>query len=159
MAQTPEQAESADDRHERQLNELLGELRVAMPGVQLLFAFLLVVPFNQRFGQATGLQRTLYAVVLLCAAFASALFIAPSAYHRLMFHRGDRPRLIRTATHMAIAGLAFLALAMTGAVLLVTDFLFGALVSAACTTAVFGAFAWLWFGLALTRRRQRPPTV
>jgi Family of unknown function (DUF6328) len=123
-----------------------------MPGVQLLFGFLLVVPFNQRFAEATGFQRTIYAIVLVCAALASALFIAPSAYHRIMLHRGDRPRLIRTANRMAIAGLVLLALAMTGAVLVVTDFLFGGVTSALCTAIVFAAFAWLWFGLALSRR-------
>ncbi|HYV16708.1 MAG TPA: DUF6328 family protein [Conexibacter sp.] len=155
MARTPEQAEPEEARRERQLGELLGELRVAMPGVQLLFAFLLVVPFNQRFVQTSGFQRTVYAVVLLCAAFASALLIAPTAYHRVMFHRGDRARMIRTATHLALAGLAFLALAMSGAVLLVTDFVFGTLTSVLCTAAVFTSFAWLWFGLALARRLRR----
>jgi uncharacterized membrane protein len=154
MAPTPEQSESEEARRERQLGELLAELRVAMPGVQLLFAFLLVVPFNQRFGEASGFERTLYVVVLLCAAFASALFIAPTAYHRIMFQRGDRPRLIRTSTRMVLAGLVFLALAMTGAVLLVTEFVFGVPTSAICTAAVGAAFAWLWFGLALSRRAR-----
>ncbi len=144
--------EDAEAREQRQLGELLQELRVAMPGVQLLFAFLLVVPFNQRFADTTQAQRGIYLGVLLCATLASALFIAPTAYHRIMFHRGDRPRLIHSATRMALAGLVFLALAMTGAVLLVTDFLFGAATSAVCTALVAAAFAWLWFGLALTRR-------
>ena len=157
MERTPEQAEPEQQRSERQLGELLGELRVAMPGVQLLFAFLLVVPFNQRFGQASDFQRGLYVGVLLCAAFASALFIAPTAYHRMMFGRGDRPRLIRTASRMILAGLVCLALAMTGAVLLVTDFLFGVPTSAICAALVAAAFAWLWFGLALTRRTREPP--
>jgi hypothetical protein len=156
MERTPEQAEPEQERRERQLSELLQELRIAMPGVQLLFAFLLVVPFNQRFGQASDFQRGLYVGVLLCAALASALFIAPTAYHRIMFGRGDRPRLIRTATRMVLAGLVCLALAMTGAVLLVTDFLFGFPTSVICTGVVGAAFGWLWFGLALTRRRQAP---
>jgi hypothetical protein len=157
MRQTAEQAEPEQERRERQLGELLQELRVAMPGVQLLFAFLLVVPFNQRFGRTTDFQRGLYLGVLLCAAFASALFIAPTAYHRMMFGRGDRPRLIRTATHMVLAGLVFLALAMSGAVLLVTDFLFGLPTSAICTGVAGVAFGWLWFGLALTRRVGATP--
>jgi hypothetical protein len=158
MERTPEQAEPEQQRHERQLGELLQELRVAMPGVQLLFAFLLVVPFNQRFGEASDFQRRLYLGVLLCAALASALFIAPTAYHRVMFGRGDRPRLIRTATHLVLAGLVFLALAMSGAVLLVTDFLFGLPTSAIGTAVVAAAFGWLWFGLPLMRRaRQAPP--
>jgi uncharacterized protein DUF6328 len=153
-----EQRDTDYARTERQLGELLSEVRIAMPGVQLLFAFLLVVPFNQRFAEATQFQRDVYVVVLLCAAFASALLIAPTAYHRIMFHRGDRPRLIASATRMTLAGLVLLALAMTGAVLLVTDFVFSTATSIACTAAVFAAFAWLWFGLALVRRvRDAPP--
>ncbi len=154
MEPTPEQQEPDAARTERQLGELLGELRVAMPGVQLLFAFLLVVPFNQRFSQVSDFQRDVYLGVLLCAAFASALLIAPSAYHRVMFQHGDRPRLIRTATRMTLAGLALLALAMSGAVLLVTDFLFGAVTAAVCAALVLTSFAWLWFGLALVRRAR-----
>jgi Family of unknown function (DUF6328) len=152
--QSAGQRESDSDRSERQLGELLSEVRIAMPGVQLLFAFLLVVPFNQRFAEASQFQRDVYVVVLLCAAFASALLIAPTAYHRMMFHRGDRPRLIRSATRMTLAGLVLLALAMTGAVLLVTDFVFSTATSVVCTVLVFAAFAWLWFGLALVRRMR-----
>jgi hypothetical protein len=150
---TPSDAvESDQEQLDRQLSELLQELRVAMPGVQLLFGFLLAVPFNQRFAQVTAFQRDLYLVTLLCSAVASALFIAPTAYHRIMFRHRDKPQLIRSATRMALAGLVSLALAMTGAVLLVTDFLFSdrtAAIVAAITLAVFG---WLWFGIALSRR-------
>jgi len=154
MERIPAHDESEAERTERQLGELLSELRVAMPGVQLLFAFLLVVPFNQRFGRASDFQRGVYLVVLLCAAFASALLIAPTAYHRIMFHRGDRARLIRAATRMALGGLALLVVAMSGAVLLVTDFLFGGVTAAICTALVLAAFAWFWFGLALSRRMR-----
>jgi uncharacterized protein DUF6328 len=154
MDRIPRQEESEAERTERQLGELLSELRVAMPGVQLLFAFLLVVPFNQRFAQASDFQRDVYLGVLLCAGFASALLIAPTAYHRVMFQRGDRPRLIRSATRMTLGGLALLALAMSGAVLLVTDFLFGGVTAAICSALVLAAFAWFWFGLALSRRMR-----
>jgi hypothetical protein len=157
MERLPEQEEPERARSERQLGELLGELRVAMPGVQLLFAFLLVVPFSQRFAHVSRFQRDLYLGVLLCASFASALLIAPTAYHRIMFHRGDRPRLIRSATRMALGGLALLSLAMSGAVMLVTDFLFGIATAIVCTALVLGAFAWLWFGLALVRRMHSAP--
>jgi O-antigen/teichoic acid export membrane protein len=156
MERSPAHEESEEARSERQLGELLSELRIAMPGVQLLFAFLLVVPFNQRFARVSDFERDLYLVVLLCAAFASVLLIAPTAYHRIMFHRGDRPRLIRTATRMALGGLALLALAMSGAVLLVTDFLFGSATAAVCAALVLAAFAWFWFGLALSRRARGP---
>jgi positive regulator of sigma E activity len=150
---TPSDAvESDQEQLDRQLSELLQELRVAMPGVQLLFGFLLAVPFNQRFAQVTQFQRDLYLVTLLWSGLASALFIAPTAYHRIMFRHRDKPQLIRSATRMTLAGLVSLALAMTGAVLLVTDFLFSdrtAAIVAAITLAVFG---WLWFGIALSRR-------
>jgi hypothetical protein len=123
-----------------------------MPGVQLLFGFLLIAPFNQRFARVSHAERELYLVTLLCSVFASALFIAPGAYHRIMLHHRDRPHLIAVATKMAIAGLAFLALSMTGAVLLITGFLFSPATAAVATVLVLVSFAWLWFGLAISRR-------
>jgi hypothetical protein len=126
-----------------------------MPGVQLLFGFLLAVPFNQRFAQVTDLQSRIYLGTLLCSAIASALFIAPTAYHRIMFRHRDKPQLIQTATRMALIGLVALALAMSGAVLLITDFLFSDATATVATAIVALAFAWLWFGLALTRRLLR----
>jgi hypothetical protein len=151
---SPVDDESRSERSSRQLGELLQELRVAMPGVQLLFGFLLAVPFNQRFGEVTGFERALYAFSLLSSACASALFIAPTAYHRIVFHQRDREQLIRTATRMMLVGLLFLALAMTGAVLLVTSFLFADAIAATLGAAVLVLFGWLWFGLALTRRAR-----
>jgi hypothetical protein len=144
--------ESDEEQLNRQLDQLLQELRVAMPGVQLLFAFLLAVPFNQRFAQTTEFQKDVYVVTLLCSALASALFIAPTAYHRIMFRHRDKPHLIRTATRMALAGLTLLALAMTGAVMLVVDFLFKDATVVVCTAIVALSFGWLWFGLPVTRR-------
>ena len=150
---TPSQEEETEsERLNRQLSELLQELRVAMPGVQLLFAFLLTVPFNQRFSEVNTFQTNLYLATLVCSALASAFFIAPTAYHRIMFEQRDKPNLIRTASRLAIAGLVALALAMTGAVLLVTDFLFRPPTPVIVTASVAAVFAWLWFGLATTRR-------
>jgi hypothetical protein len=144
--------ESEQQRLNRELDQLLGELRVAMPGVQVLFAFLLAVPFQQRFAQVTDFQRDVYFVTLLAAAAASALFVAPTAYHRLMFRERDKPRLVAISTKLALAGLACLALAMNGAVLLVTDVLFSG-TTAAVTVAVTGTlFVGLWFVLGLVRR-------
>ena len=94
-----------------------------MPGVQVLFAFLLAVPFQQRFAQVTEFQRDVYFGTLLAAAAASALFVAPTAYHRLMFRERDKPQLVSISSKLALAGLACLAIAMNGAVLLVTDVL------------------------------------
>lgn len=150
---TPSQSEETEaQRLNRQLGELLQELRVAMPGVQLLFAFLLTVPFNQRFDEVNAFQTNLYLATLICSALASALFIAPTAYHRIMFEQRDKPNLIRTASRLAIAGLVALALAMTGAVLLVTDFLFRPPTPLIVTVALAAVFAWLWFGMAVVRR-------
>jgi len=140
------------ERLERQLTELLNELRVAMPGVQVLFAFLLAVPFQQRFATVTSFQRDVYFVTLLAAAAATALFIAPSAYHRIAFGHHEKPSVIRIGTREFICGLVALAVAMNGAVLLVTDLLFSprtVIVTMVCVASLFG---WLWLGLGLRRR-------
>ena len=118
-------AETEEERVDRNLGELLGELRVVMPGVQVLFAFLLVVPFNQRWVSVTKFQEKIYFVTLLCAAAASAFLIAPSVQHRIEFRRQDKGYIVTVGNRMAIIGLGFLAVAMTGAILLVTDVIFG----------------------------------
>ena len=144
--------ESKEEQLDRELIELLNELRVALPGVQVLFAFLLGVPFTQRFAEVTNLQKDVYFLTFLCAAAATALLIAPSAYHRLDWRRGDKEHLLVVSNRLAISGTAFLALAISGAVFVVTDILFharSAALVAAVTAAVFG---WLWYGLPLVRR-------
>jgi cation transport ATPase len=150
-----EEVDRSDEEQEqlnRQLTELLNELRVAMPGVQVLFAFLLAVPFQQRFAQATGFQRDVYLFSLLAAAVATALLIAPTAFHRIAFQHHQKERIVRLGTRELLGGLVALALAMTGAVLLVTDFLFRTATSVVVTVGVGSLFAWLWFGLGLWRR-------
>ena len=96
--------ESKEERLDRELIELLNELRVALPGVQVLFAFLLGVPFTQRFGEVTDLQKDVYFLTFLCAAVATALLIAPSAYHRLDWRRGDKEHLLVVSNRLAIVG-------------------------------------------------------
>lgn len=153
--ETPsDRTEDEQEQLNRELGELLQELRVAMPGVQILFGFLLAVPFNQRFAQVSAFQRDVYLGTLVSAAVAAAFFIAPSAYHRILFRHRDKRHLIKIASWMAVAGLAFLGLAMTGAVLLVSDFLFAKGTTIVVTAFVFALFAWLWFGLGITRRIQ-----
>ena len=145
-------AESKDERLDRELIEFLNELRVALPGVQVLFAFLLGVPFTQRFAQVTDLQKDVYFVTFLCAAFATALLIAPSAYHRLEWRQGDKEHLLVVSNRLAITGTAFLALSISGTVFVVTDLLFNktsAAVVAGLTAAVFG---WFWYAMPLLRR-------
>ena len=113
------------DHTDRQMTELLQELRIALPGVQILFAFLLTVPFAQGFEKVTSFQRTLFFITLLATAASTVLFIAPTATHRLRFHKGDRKYVIESAHRLMIAGLVFLALAIVGAVVLITDYMFG----------------------------------
>src|SRR3954462_6148761 len=107
--------ETEKERLDRNLNELLQELRVALPGVQVLFAFLLTVPFQQGFSKADGFQKDVYLVTLLLTAVATALLIAPSAYHRLEFRQNDKKHIVTVANRFAIAGFAVLAAAMTSA--------------------------------------------
>ena len=149
----PEQrTDEEQERLDRQMAELLQELRVAMPGVQILFGFLLAVPFQQRFETVSAFERNVYFVTLLAAALATALLIAPSAYHRLVFGRGDKPNIIRLGTAQLLGGLAALALAMNGAVLLVTDFLFAGTTAAVVLAVVATIYVTLWFGVGLVRR-------
>ena len=152
MANPSEYEESEQERLDRELNQLLNELRVAMPGVQVLFAFLLAVPFQQGFAKVTEFQRTVFFVTLLAAAAASALFIAPTAYHRLMFRERDKPRLILISSQLAVGGLVCLAIAMNGAVLLVTDVLFEDTTVIVTVVLMATLYGGLWFALALLRR-------
>ena len=147
-----ERDDDEQERLNRQLIELLNELRVALPGVQVLFAFLLAVPFQMRFSKTTDVQHYVYLVTLLASAAATAFLIAPTGYHRLLFQRGDRPTIIRKGTQMLIAGLACLAIAMTGAIYLVTGFIFSTATAIPVTVAAFVMFGWFWFGAALLRR-------
>src|SRR4051794_14543914 len=152
--------EDEKERTERQLIELLNELRVVIPGVQVLFAFLLTIPFNQRFGRVDQFQESVYFATMLLAALSAALFLAPSAYHRLLFHQRDREHIIEVANRFAIAGLLVLSLAITGAILLVTDFIYNSKALVAGTAiGTFLVLAVLWVALPLARRahlnRQR----
>ena len=144
--------ETEEERVDRNLQELLGELRVALPGVQVLFAFLLVVPFNQRFVEVTAFQQKLYLATLLFAAAASAFLIAPTVHHRVSFRRQDKEYLVVSANRLALIGLMLLAIAMTGAIVLVTDVIFHSLTTIAAGVVVFLLFALLWFGLPIRRR-------
>jgi hypothetical protein len=148
--------ESKEERLDRELIELLNELRVALPGVQMLFGFLLAVPFSQRFDTITATQRHVYYATFMSTAFASIFFIAPTAYHRLRFRQRDKEQLIQTASTMTIVGTTFLALALAGAVFVVTDLVFKTTVTAVATATVAAALVWLWYGLPLWRRLQDP---
>jgi hypothetical protein len=144
--------ESEDARLDRNLGELLQELRVALPGVQVLFAFLLAVPFQRNFTEITPFQEKVYFATLLSTAVSAALLISPTAYHRLTFHLQQKRRLVLLSNRLAIAGLGFLALAMTGAIMLITDVLFGAFATVVFSLAAALMFAVLWGLLPLRRR-------
>jgi hypothetical protein len=144
--------EDEADRLDRELIELLNELRVVMPGVQVLFGFLLTVPFQQRFETIDDFQRIIYFVTLLLVAASSAFLMGPSAFHRLTFREGQKPYLVRLGTRQTIVGMALLALAMNGVLLLLTDLLFHTTTVAITVAAMAGLFGWLWFGLAWRRR-------
>jgi hypothetical protein len=146
--------ESEQERADRNLDELLGELRIALPGVQVLFAFLLVVPFNQRFAGVTPFQEKLYLGTLLCAAAATAFLIAPSMHHRISFRRQDKEYLVVASNRLAIVGLTLLALAMTGAIVLVTDVIFGRATTVAAGVLVGAVFAVLWYAVPIRRLMQ-----
>ncbi len=142
-------------RHEDDLNreliELLNELRVVLPGVQVLFAFLLVVPFSNGWDNVTEVQRYVYFVAFLCAAVSSAFLIAPSTYHRLRWREGDKEHMLVTANRLAITGAVFLAAGITATVFLITDVLFDNAWAAVVAAVIGGTLVWLWFGLALIR--------
>ncbi len=145
-------AESENKRLDRNLGELLQELRVALPGVQVLFAFLLTIPFNQRFALLTTAQERIYLGTLLSTLVAAVLLIAPTAYHRITFRKQQKAHLVLLANRLAILGLGFLALAMTGVVLLITDFLFSTVVTVICTAFAALMFATFWYAMPLWRR-------
>ena len=146
--------ETHEERVNRELIELLNELRVALPGVQVLFAFLLAVPFSQRFAQTTDLQRDTFMVALLSTLAGSVFLIAPSAYHRIRFRDRDKEALLQISNVFAIVGMVFLAIGMTSVVFLVTDMIFKGAVTAVVTALTAALFAVVWFVLPLVRKAQ-----
>jgi Family of unknown function (DUF6328) len=144
--------ETEKQRWDRNFADLLQELRVAQTGVQILFAFLLTLPFQAHFTATSRLQRDVYLVALISAAFATAMIISPVAFHRALFRQGRKPELVRFAHRMASGGLAFLLVAMVSSVFVVTDFVLN-VTSAIIVTAVTGAFfLTFWAILPFARR-------
>ena len=144
--------ESRKERIDRELMELLNELRVALPGVQFLFAFLLVVPFQQRGAQLTDFQRDVYFATLLAAAVATGLLIAPAAQHRVLFRQHDKEALLRRSNRSAFLGLTVLALAIVGAILLVTDVLFDLTLAWSTAAVVSVLLVWWWIAVPYWKR-------
>jgi hypothetical protein len=153
MEEPDPRGESEAERDDRNLGELLQELRVAGLGVQVLFGFLLSLPFTNRFDKLSSGERDLYLGTLVLAAVATALLLGPVAYHWLVFRRGEKEQLVRAANMMAIAGLATVGLAVSAAVLLVTGFVASGLPAVLITVLVTCLFGLLWFAFPLARRR------
>jgi hypothetical protein len=147
--------EEHSQRLDRELIELLNELRVALPGVQVLFGFLLVVPFSQGWSRVTSTERRVFFATFIATAIATALLIAPSAQHRILWRARDKEALLRRANTLALAGTAFLALAITGAVWVVTDVIYAQTPTALVTAGIAGLFAWIWFAAPLIRRARK----
>jgi Family of unknown function (DUF6328) len=148
----PEPGESKKERIDRELIELLNGLRVILPGVQVLLAFLLTVPFSSRFPNLSRTEHILYFVSVLLTVGAIAALTLPAAYHRIRFREGDKERMLEISNAFAIGGLVLLALSMTMVVFLVTDVLFGTEVSAPVALAVLATFAGVWFLIPLWRK-------
>jgi uncharacterized protein DUF6328 len=150
--------ESETERVNRELIELLNELRVALPGVQVLFAFLLTMPFAKGFATTTPLQRDVFFLSLASAVVATILLLAPSAYHRILFRQHDKDRLLRHANSLALAGMAALAVALASSLFVVVDYVFGAPLAGVATAVCGGLIAVLWCAVPIwIRATDRTP--
>jgi hypothetical protein len=144
-------AEKSNEDLDRELIELLNELRVTLPGVQVLFAFLLIAPFSQQFDRVNDLQKYAYLAALTFTALGSAFLIAPTPYHRIRFRDRDKEAMLRFANRLAIAGTLCVAIAISCALFFVTDFLFSSPLPAVLTALVAGVIATLWYALPIAR--------
>jgi MFS family permease len=149
--------ESEEERADRNLSDLLQELRVALPGVQVLFAFLLTVPFTNRFDDLTGFQEKLYFGVLIAVALATVLLVAPTIGHRILFRRQQKEYIVTISNNLALIGMFLLAVSMCGAIALISDFLFGAATAIVSTIVMAAAFVGFWFAGPIIRRAKLPP--
>jgi Family of unknown function (DUF6328) len=153
-SQVEHDEESRRERVNRELIELLNELRIALPGVQVLFAFLLAVPFSNGYRRMTDLQKNVFYVTLVATALSTACFIVPTALHRLNFRDREKERILLSSNKFSIAGIVFLALSLVGVVVLVTDVIYSgtaAVVAGLLASAVFGGF---WFAIPLRIRAE-----
>jgi len=142
------------ERYDRNLDELLSELRVALPGVQVLFAFLLVVPFGPGWRHTTSLQRHAYVFSITTAALAAVIMIAPSSYHRLLWRQPHKEHMLMTSNVLLIAGMAFLAMAISGSLFFVVSFALGTWEAAVTTAGILVVILVLWYAMPLARRNE-----
>ncbi|MEV6601662.1 DUF6328 family protein [Actinoplanes sp. NPDC051346] len=144
--------ETEKERWDRNFADLLQELRVAQTGVQILFAFLLTLPFSNGFPKVTDFQKDTYVVALITAAFATAMIISPVAFHRALFRQGRKPELVRYAHRMATGGLAFMLISMVSSILLITDYLLDTWVSIVLTAVAAAYFLTFWAAIPFAKR-------
>jgi amino acid transporter len=150
--ETAPEEETPKERADRELIELLNELRVVLPGVTVLLAFLLAVPFAKGWARVTEFQRDVFVVAFLSSAVAVALLAAPSSYHRLRFRHGDKERMVRIGNQLSIAGITASAVSLLAVVVLVMDYVVSRGAAIAAAAALFAVIAVLWYGLALWGR-------
>ena len=155
MAEHREDATAKAERLDRELIELLNELRVMLPGVQALFAFLLIVPFSERFSSTTRNERVAYYIAFAAAALSSILFIAPSVYHRVQFRQHDKEKLLRVSNGLVIIGTVVLGVGIAASIYVVTGFLVDDVLALIVALAAFLLLSALWWGLPLSRRLTR----
>jgi hypothetical protein len=152
--QAEKRNETEAERLDRNLNELLQELRIAIPGIQFLFAFLLVVPFQQGWVDVTDFEKNVYYVSLLATALAGICLMGAPARHRLRFREMDKDWVVQSSHKYTIAGLAFLGIAITAVILLVSHVVFSPATAVVATALIAIAILWVWFGAPLVREAQ-----
>jgi uncharacterized protein DUF6328 len=156
-AASDQEPESRDAKEDRQLIELLNELRVALPGVQMLFGFMLAVPFTQPFGSLTDRQRFLFYVAFLATAAASICFITPASFHRITWQHGVKGRMLRISSGLTIAGTVFLGVAIGCVVGFLSSYLYDSVVASIVTAVALALISVLWYSIPLVlRERHRP---
>ncbi len=148
--------ESKKERIDRELIELLNELRVALPGVQVLFAFLLIVPFSNGYVRMTAVQKDIFFATFVATALATAFLIAPSVNHRILFRQQDKEQLLVRSNKQSIVGVAFLALAVVGATTLITDVIFSSVTATLTALGLALVLVVLWFAIPIYRRIKSP---
>lgn len=148
--------ETEEARADRNLSDLLQELRVALPGVQVLFAFLLTVPFTNRFDDLSPFEKKLYFGVLIAVALATVLLVAPTIGHRILFRRQQKEFIVTISNNLALVGMALLAVSMCGAIALISHFIFGTATAIVSTIVMAAAFIGFWFTGPIIRRAQLP---
>jgi Family of unknown function (DUF6328) len=155
--ESAEERESAAERANRELIELLNELRVALPGVQVLFAFLLTVPFSQGYDKLDASDRRVYFAAVIATVAATICLIAPTAHHRLRFRSGVKEQLLHVSNVFAIIGLVLMACAMAAVTYVITQVIYPGTIPAIVTAVLTATFAVVWFVLPVFYRPQRTP--